>query len=220
MNGDIGIKKTILVVDDVAMSLTAIRSILRDYYEVCISKSAKAALMVLERVRIDLILLDLEMPEVSGFEFLKQIQENPDWMKIPVICVTAHSKPSDINEAVVRGVRGYLVKPINAQVLLKKIQQMFEEQDMEADIQTLMKRLSALEDFCLIGNSDRAENLVKSLKSTSYTTKISIRLESIDQSISMLEYDGAVEEIHILMEQINADSIAKSRPTPAPPSSF
>jgi response regulator RpfG family c-di-GMP phosphodiesterase len=210
MPGDMGIKKTVLVVDDVAMSLTAIRSILRDYYEVCISKSAKAAFMVLERVRIDLILLDIEMPEVNGFDFLNQMQANPEWSKIPVICVTAHSKPSDINEAIAHGVRGYLVKPINAQVLLKKIQQTFEEQTADTGIQTLMKRLTALEDFCLIG-SDRAESLIKSLISTSYTTKISIRLDTIDQAIGMLEYDNAVEQIHVLMNQINAESIAKSR---------
>jgi response regulator RpfG family c-di-GMP phosphodiesterase len=210
MTGYTSIKKTVLVVDDVAMSLTAIRSILRDYYEVCISKSAKAALMVLERVRIDLILLDLEMPEISGFEFLTQIQANPEWSKIPVICVTAHSKPSDINEAVAHGVRGYIVKPINAQLLLQKIQQMFEDQNLDTGIQTLMKRLEALKDFCLIG-SDRAESLVKSLKSASYNTKISIRLEAIDQAINMLEYDSAVEQIHVLMNQINSENVAKSR---------
>jgi response regulator RpfG family c-di-GMP phosphodiesterase len=210
MISDIGLKKTVLVVDDVAMSLTAIRSILRDYYEVCISKSAKAAFMVLQRVKVDLILLDIEMPEVSGFDFLNQIQANSEWSKIPVICVTAHSKPSDINEAITHGVRGYLVKPINAQLLLKKIQQTFEEQTADTGIQTLMKRLAALEDFCLIG-SDRAESLIKSLKSMSYTTKISIRLDSIEQAITILEYDTAVEQIHILMNQINAESMAKFR---------
>jgi response regulator RpfG family c-di-GMP phosphodiesterase len=203
------LKKTILVVDDVAMSLTAIRAILRDYYEVCISKSAKAAMTVLERVGIDLILLDLEMPEVSGLEFLAQIQTNPEWARIPVICVTAHSTPSDIANAIDRGVKDYIVKPINAKLLLQKIQEVFDLMAIELSTKELLKRLSALEGFCMIGNSRRAEILIKNLRSISFSTKVSIALEKIDWAINALEYDNAVEQIHKLVNSINAETVVK-----------
>jgi response regulator RpfG family c-di-GMP phosphodiesterase len=204
------LRKTILVVDDVAMSLTAIRSILRDRYEVCISKSAKAATTVLERVGIDLILLDLEMPEVSGFEFLAQIQANPEWAKIPVICVTAHSRPSDIANAVDRGVKDYIVKPISAKLLLQKIEEVFNLMEVELSVGELLKRLATLEEFCMIGNSRRAEILIKNLRSTSYSTKTSISLEKIDWSINALEYDNAIDQIQKLVAIVSAENAAKA----------
>jgi PleD family two-component response regulator len=203
------LRKTILVVDDVAMSLTAIRSILRESYEVCISKSARAAMIVLERVRIDLILLDLEMPEVSGFEFLAQIQANPEWARIPVICVTAHSRLSDIANAVDRGVKDYIVKPISAKLLLQKIEEVFNHMEVELSVEELLKRLASLEEFCMIGNSRRAEILIKNLRSTSYSTKISILLEKIDWSINALEYDNAIDQVRSVVNIVNAENVPK-----------
>jgi putative two-component system response regulator len=119
-------KKTILVIDDVAENLIAIRTILQDRYELCLSRSGHAGLLALGRTKVDLILLDMEMPGMSGLEFMKEFRKNPIYAPIPVIFITATATPEVVSHAITSGIEGYVVKPINAELLLKKISAIFD----------------------------------------------------------------------------------------------
>jgi CheY-like chemotaxis protein/HPt (histidine-containing phosphotransfer) domain-containing protein len=118
-------KKTLLAVDDMPASLATIKTILRDQFKLRLCESVQAAMDTLKKEKIDIILLDIEMPDISGFEFLKQLRDAPETRGIPVIFVTSHATPSFIEQAISSGVDGYVVKPFVPEVLIKRINDIF-----------------------------------------------------------------------------------------------
>jgi putative two-component system response regulator len=116
-------KKIVLAVDDMPLNLAAIRTILRDDFDVRPAKSAGTALVMLNTIKADLLLVDIEMPEMSGFEFADRLRNNaehPEQKDIPVIFVTSHEAPDIVEQALTCGI-GYVLKPIIPQVLLEKV---------------------------------------------------------------------------------------------------
>jgi len=114
-------KKIILSIDDDPMVLRVLTALLTPLYELRISKSAADAMALMEQTVPDLILLDIEMPHISGFEFLHTIKKNPKFMNIPVIVVTGHYETEFIIHAEKSGAVAVVAKPINQEDLMKKI---------------------------------------------------------------------------------------------------
>lgn len=114
-------KKIILTIDDVSMNLAIIKNVLSKYFDVRLAKSGELALFILGSVKVDLILLDIEMPGMSGFEFLNIIREIPDVRDTPIIFVTSHATASTISKASQAGAKDYIVKPINVSILKEKV---------------------------------------------------------------------------------------------------
>jgi putative two-component system response regulator len=114
-------RKIILAVDDMSMNLRTIKINLDKFFDVRLAKSGELALSVLRNTRVDLILLDIEMPEMSGFEVLEYIKKLPDLKDIPVIFVTSHVSTELITKALKSGARDYIMKPFEPDVLLKKV---------------------------------------------------------------------------------------------------
>jgi PleD family two-component response regulator len=116
-------KKIILAVDDMPPNLTAMRTILSHDFDIRLVKSAGTALVMLNTVKVDLMLVDIEMPEMSGFELVDRMRNNPEHpeqKEIPVIFVTSHETPDMVEQVVSRGA-GYVVKPVVPRVLLEKV---------------------------------------------------------------------------------------------------
>ena len=86
----------------------------------------EALRMIKERVP-HLILLDLNMPEVSGFSFLKMAKQNAKLHDIPVVGLSAESRETTIVKAIEMGAQDYLVKPLNAKVMIQKIRRVFHK---------------------------------------------------------------------------------------------
>lgn len=120
MTGEKG-KKVILAVDDVSMNLAIIKNLLTKYFDVRVAKSGEIALFILGSVHVDLILLDIEMPGMSGFDFIDIMREIPDVKDTPIIFVTSHATATIINRANQAGVKDYIVKPININTLKRKV---------------------------------------------------------------------------------------------------
>ena len=119
-------KKIILAVDDMAVSLTTIRTILQHEYDVRLAKSASLALEMLKQIHIDLILLDIEMPEISGLEFVGILKKSPELRHVPVIFVTSHANPQFIDQAMAFEAEGYIVKPFIPEALIKRVKSVLE----------------------------------------------------------------------------------------------
>jgi CheY-like chemotaxis protein len=114
-------KKIALAIDDVASELSLISVALEPRFDVRLVKSAGSALNFLARQEVDIILLDIEMPGMSGFEFLHEIKKNPKLIRVPIVVVSSHSEEEALELAMKEGASGYIAKPINAGTLLQKI---------------------------------------------------------------------------------------------------
>ena len=114
-------RTVILVVDDSTTNLMLCRGLLSDEFDVRLAKSGRLALAALSKLRPDLILLDIEMPEMSGFDVMDEMNKDSDFAKIPVIFVTSHATEKLVLKAVEHGAVDYIVKPFDADVLRKKI---------------------------------------------------------------------------------------------------
>jgi putative two-component system response regulator len=114
-------RKIILAVDDMSMNLRTIKVNLEKSFDVRLAKSGELALSVLKTTRVDLILLDIEMPDMSGFEVLAFIKKLPELKDIPVIFVTSHVSTELITKALKSGARDYVMKPFEPEVLLRKV---------------------------------------------------------------------------------------------------
>jgi putative two-component system response regulator len=114
-------KKIILMVDDMSLNLRTMKVILEKYYDVRLAKSGELALAVLGNTRVDLILLDIEMPGMSGFETLELIRLQPNAENVPVIFVTSHVSTELIAKALKHGAKDYVMKPFEPEVLIRKV---------------------------------------------------------------------------------------------------
>jgi CheY-like chemotaxis protein len=115
--------KKVLIIDDSVTNVFLIESILIEYgYIVMTALSAAEAQLRLEKQRPDLILLDLLMPQVSGYEFIRQIKQSPEFSEIPVIIVSAVSDGDSIDEVLKLGAVEYIKKPVVLTVLIDKIE--------------------------------------------------------------------------------------------------
>jgi CheY-like chemotaxis protein len=118
-------RKTVLAVDDIMPSLEIIKKALEDEFDVCLAKSTDMASVILTTNKVDLILLDIAMPEMSGFEFLKSLRRFPQYRAIPVIFVTSHAQKNTLTRAMVAGVRDFIVKPFSPVLLAEKVRAVF-----------------------------------------------------------------------------------------------
>jgi putative two-component system response regulator len=118
-------RKVILAVDDMSMNLRTMKVILEEKYEIRLAKSGELALEILKGVKVDLILMDIEMPGMTGFEVVDALRKILGCEEIPVIFITSHATPDLIVAAYEHGAGDYIVKPINPDVLLNKIQALF-----------------------------------------------------------------------------------------------
>jgi putative two-component system response regulator len=114
-------KKTIFIVDDVDTNLTMAVDALKSQYRVFTMLSAAKMFTLLEKIMPDLILLDIDMPEMDGFEALKRLKSNESYAGIPIIFLTGMTD----EEAEVRGfelgVIDFILKPFSAPILLNRL---------------------------------------------------------------------------------------------------
>lgn len=119
-------KKCILVVDDDSMNLARTKTILGKEYEVLLAESGIQALKMLKNTRVDMVLLDIDMPEMDGLETFERMKGIASG--IPVFFLTASGLEEDVISAIRLGAVNYLKKPYRPQELLKRIAQEFEKQ--------------------------------------------------------------------------------------------
>ena len=119
-------RKIVLVVDDSAVNLELCKGLLSGEYDVRLAKSGKAALAALSRIRPDIILLDIEMPDMTGFEVLEAINKEFDLKDVPVIFVTSHASEKLVIKAIGHGATDYIVKPFPPDLLREKVRNAFK----------------------------------------------------------------------------------------------
>jgi putative two-component system response regulator len=124
-------RKTIFLVDDSNTNLVACKKILKPYYEVYPIPSAVKMLKLIEHIRPDLILLDIEMPEMNGYEAARSLKDNEAYQKIPVIFLSGRGDPVSEQFGMNLGAVDYMHKPVNAEKLLWRLKEFFDSLDDE-----------------------------------------------------------------------------------------
>jgi two-component system cell cycle response regulator DivK len=114
-------KKKILVVEDIELNLDLVVQLLEDHYEILTARDGQAAIEVAARERPHLILMDLSLPGVDGWEAARQIKANPALEDIPIIALSAHVMSGDADKARLSGCDDYLSKPLDDELLLEKL---------------------------------------------------------------------------------------------------
>ncbi|MCM1056605.1 MAG: response regulator [Firmicutes bacterium] len=116
-----GEKKKIVAVDDSGIVLKMLQKVLGEKYDVHAFSGGMRALKFLKEKTPDLIILDIDMPEINGYEMLKAIRENEHLAAVPVIFLTSNNDKNHVIKAMAGGAKDYVVKPIDADILMDKV---------------------------------------------------------------------------------------------------
>lgn len=113
--------KTILIVEDVELNRDLLVQLLEDEYRVLVAEDGQAALQKAAEARPDLILMDLSLPRMDGWEATRRLKADTDLSKIPVIVLSAHAMRGDEERARASGCDDFLTKPIDETLLYQKL---------------------------------------------------------------------------------------------------
>jgi CheY-like chemotaxis protein len=113
--------KKVLVVEDVDFNRELIVQLLEDKYEVIEAVNGQQGVELAERERPELILMDLSLPVMDGWEATRRLKANADLRAIPIIALTAHAMKGDKEKALAAGCDDYLVKPLDEDELMARI---------------------------------------------------------------------------------------------------
>jgi len=120
--------KKILVVDDEPHIARLVKNILlSEKYEVDEVNTATAAIEKIQNKKYDLVILDIMMPNMNGYELCERLREEPDTYDLPVIFLTAKHAVSDKIEAIHVGADDYITKPFNPDELVMKVNNLISE---------------------------------------------------------------------------------------------
>lgn len=112
----------ILIVEDTPANIQTLSAILKEHgYQISVATNGRQALQVIEKVRPDLVLMDVMMPEMDGYETCRQIKASPRWRDLPIIFLTAKTETADIVQGFELGAVDYVGKPFNTHELLARV---------------------------------------------------------------------------------------------------
>ena len=159
----------VLVVDDTPDNLTLMSGLLKDLYRVRVANSGEKALeSVSGENRPDLILLDIMMPGLSGYDVIRQLKAGPETRDIPVIFLTAMSAAEDEKVGLEMGAADYITKPVSPPILMARVKTQLENKAagnflrdqnafLESEVDKRTRELSAIQDVTILAMASLAE---------------------------------------------------------------
>jgi CheY-like chemotaxis protein len=137
----------ILIADDNAPNVELLEAYLSGVEcEIAIAVDGRDTLEKVEAFQPDLILLDIMMPKLSGFEVCKKLKDNPQTRSIMILMVTALSEGGDIERAVEAGTDDFLTKPVNKVELLTRVRNMLKLRHVTDEVERLRQYIAQIED--------------------------------------------------------------------------
>ena len=132
---DLGDAPLILVVDDNALNLRVAEKMLETQFKVATVNSGKDALDFVKETIPDLILLDIHMPEMDGFEVLEFLQGDPDYKEIPVVFLTANEERDVEVKGFEGGAQDFIKKPFSADIMIRRVSRILELNRLQKNLQ-------------------------------------------------------------------------------------
>ena len=184
------IRNKIIIVDDNMTNLTMGLSILKTFYNVTAVPSAVKLFDILEKITPDLVLLDIEMPEMNGYEAISKMKADSRFADIPVIFLTAKNDDTSELEGFYLGAVDYIAKPFSAPLLLKRIENQLLILRQKRD---LLAHQAKLKDY--------ADNLAE--KVNEKTREVYLLQNAIVSALSdMVEFRDKLTGRHITRTQL------------------
>ena len=197
-------KKIILIVDDDRLTLSTAQNLLGEMYKVVAVNSGKQAYKYLSRHTPDLILLDINMPEISGFEVMKALQAEPRWCKIPVIFLTADRSSETEVECFRVGACDFISKPFEPQIMMSRIKSTLELDGYRKDLQRRldektreMERVTIQAIMTVANTVDAKDDYTKghSMRVAAYAELMAQRLGWTDEEIQNIYYVAMLHDV-------------------------
>lgn len=197
-------KKIILIVDDDRLTLSTAQNLLGDMYKVVAVNSGRQAYKYLDRHTPDLILLDINMPEISGFEIMKALQEDIRWCKVPVIFLTADRSVETEVECFRMGACDFISKPFEPQIMLSRIKSTLELDGYRKDLQRRldektreMERVTIQAIMTVANTVDAKDDYTKghSMRVAAYAELMAQRLGWPEEEIQNIYYVAMLHDV-------------------------
>ncbi|KLE02068.1 diguanylate cyclase [Arcobacter butzleri] len=172
-------KPTILIVDDMTTNLLLLSDLLKDDCNIKISKSGTKALEILNAPNdIDLVLLDIEMPDINGYEVCKELKNNNKTKNLPIVFITAKNSEEDEEFALNLGAIDYITKPFSKAILKLRL-----KNHLELKLKTdLLEQLSMYDGLTNIRNRRFFDEAFE-------TTFLEIKRENKNLAVMMIDID-------------------------------
>ncbi|MDG1752575.1 MAG: response regulator, partial [Thalassotalea sp.] len=162
-------KQTILAVDDTLANIDVVKGVLAQDYLVQAALSGKMALKIIEKQKPDLILLDIMMPEMDGYEVCEILKSQAETKDIPIVFLTAKSQEDDEAKGLALGAVDYITKPISPPILKERVKNhlvlqasknLLERQNeiLEERVLERTSQLSELQDVAMVAMGALAES--------------------------------------------------------------
>ncbi len=137
----------VLIADDNATNVELLEAYLVDSdCEIAVAVDGRDTLEKVAAFQPDLILLDIMMPKLSGFEVCRKVKEDPATSKTMILMVTALNEPGDVERAVAAGCDDFLSKPINKTELIKRVENMLRLRHVTDELERLRRYIDGMED--------------------------------------------------------------------------
>jgi CheY-like chemotaxis protein/anti-sigma regulatory factor (Ser/Thr protein kinase) len=190
-------KKKILIVDDVAANIHMLSLMLKKDYSIIAATSGKKAIELANKhPKPDLILLDILMPEMDGYEVCKILKNSTDTQNIPVIFLSSLSDITEQEKALRNGGNDYLVKPVTREVILNKVQTQIKLSNYHDTLNSLCK-----------GNSQMKNKIAKILIVDDAPQNIQVAVEILKSKYTVSVATSGEKALSLLDEGLNPDLI-------------
>jgi len=137
-------RKKIIIVDDNASYLSIVRNLLKPFYDVFPAPSGIKLFQLMEKFIPDMVLLDIAMPDMSGFDAIKLMKENPRYKDIPVVFITAKDDEESAVKALDTGATDFVTKPFSGPLLLRRISNLLALEQHKRELQEIQITLEDL----------------------------------------------------------------------------
>ena len=196
--------KRILVIDDAPINLKLVTKALEGTYEVITSKSGNEALEYLEENRVDLVLLDIVIPDMDGFAVFEKIKQNNRNYNVPVAFLTAEEETEAEIKGLKMGAVDFIRKPFVPQIMLHKINRILQLEELNKNLEDMVKeKTGQIEQLSfeiistIAGMIEAKDSYTKghSVRVAEYSALIARELNWNEEAVQNLKYIALLHDI-------------------------
>lgn len=198
--------KKILVIDDLPENVFILQDrLIQEGYEVITAYDGNEGLEKANEVLPDLILLDVMMPDISGFEVCKILTNNEKTKHIPIILVTAKASAEDTKEGLEAGAFDYIKKPFNRIELMARVKSALKLSEANKQLLEIEKRTTFIATIVTANHKIKQPLTLLSLSSAALKNELEKEVITKDAILSRIKYiDAAIKDIGDVLNKLNA----------------